>query len=94
MAKLLRCEVVDGPRNGFKAISIPSVTGEKEYLSIEEAFLVRCGSDLCLPVRLIGEDQSKGFYLIQLPVEADSGANRVWVNNNVFYEPSKKQVYA
>lgn len=53
--------------------------GHTEYLTIEERFLVRKGKSYLLPVRLIGRDQRHKTALIQLPVEADSGANRAWV---------------
>jgi hypothetical protein len=76
---LIQCEVADGPRTGFKTVGIPSIEGHTEYLTIEERFLVRRGDDFLLPVREISRDQQHGTSLVQLPVEADSGARRVWV---------------
>ena len=76
---LLACEATEGPRPGYKTIGVASVEGHLEYLSIEERFLVRRDEGYLLPVRLIGRDPRHNTALIQLPVEADSGANRVWV---------------
>ena len=76
---LVPCEVTEGPRPGFKAVGVRSIEGQTEYLTIEERFLVRRGNAWLLPVRLIGRDRRYDTALVQLPVEADSGANRVWV---------------
>ncbi len=83
---LMRCEIAEGPRAGFKTIAVPSIEGHKEYLAIEERFLVRRGEELLLPVRLIGRDRRYDTALIQLPLEADSGANRVWVRGDLLSE--------
>lgn len=83
---LIRCEVTEGPRPGFKAIGVASIEGHSEYLAIEERFLVRRGDDYLLPIRVVGRDRHHGTALIQLPVEADSGANRVWVRIDALTE--------
>jgi hypothetical protein len=83
---LLTCEVTEGPRPGYKTVGVASIEGYTEYLSIEERFLVLRGNDYLLPVRLIGRDPRHHTALIQLPVEADSGANRVWVKREMLTE--------
>jgi hypothetical protein len=83
---LIPCEVTEGPRPGFKAIGVDSIEGHTEYLTIEERFLVRRGGNYLLPVRLIGRDRRYNTALVQLPVEADSGANRVWVRGEIVAE--------
>lgn len=80
---LVKCEVTEGPRAGFKSVGVQSVEGFTEYLAIEERFLVDNDGDLLLPVRLIARDLKHKTALVQLPVEADSGANRVWVFGNI-----------
>jgi len=76
---LIECEVEEGPRPGFKTIGVASGEGHSEYLTIEERFLVRRNGSYLLPVGLVGRDRRYNTALIQLPFEADSGANRVWV---------------
>jgi hypothetical protein len=77
---LIKCVVTDGPRKGFKAVEVLSVEGRSEYFSIEERFLVKKDNSYQLPVRLIARDPRYDTALVQLPVEADSGANRVWID--------------
>jgi hypothetical protein len=77
---LVRCEALDGPRPGFKAVGVRSVEGHVEYLAVEERFLVRKGEAYFLPVGVVGNDPRHQTALVELPLEADSGANRVWVH--------------
>jgi hypothetical protein len=84
---LIPCEVTEGPRAGYKAVGVPSIEGHTEYLAIEDRFLVRRDKAYFLPVQLIGRDRRYDTALVQLPVEADSGANRVWVNGKLVEEP-------
>jgi hypothetical protein len=83
---LLKCEVTEGPRPGFKAVGVASIEGHSEYLTIEERFLVRRGDGYLLPVEVVGRDRRYNTALVQLPVEADSGANRVWVRGQSLVE--------
>ncbi len=78
---LVKCEVSEGPRPGFKAVGVRSIEGHVEYLAIEERFLAQRGGEYLLPVRLVGRDRRYNTALVQLPLEADSGANRVWVKS-------------
>jgi hypothetical protein len=80
---LIPCVVTEGPRPNFKAVEVESIEGHTENLSIEDRFLVRRGDNYLLPVRLIGRDRRYNTALVQLPVEADSGANRVWVKGEI-----------
>ncbi len=77
---LMRCEISEGPRANYKTVGVASIEGHTEYLAIEERFLVRQGGSYLLPVSFIGRDPRHKTALVQLPVEADSGANRVWVS--------------
>jgi hypothetical protein len=79
----LKCDVSDGPREGFKEVGVQSIEGHKEYLAIEARFLIPSGGGWFLPVRTIARDPRHNTVLVQLPVEADSGANRVWVKEAI-----------
>jgi hypothetical protein len=83
---LIKCDISEGPRAGFKTVGVPSFDNHKEYLSIEEKFLVKKDHGLLLAVDVIGKDHNQKLTLIELPFEADSGANRVWVRDDVFYD--------
>jgi hypothetical protein len=93
MTALLKCEVTRGPRNGYKTIGVASIEGYSEYMSIEDRFLVPQGETFLLPVQLIGQNKVRHIYLVQLPVEADSGANRVWVSDEIVVD-TPDQVHA
>jgi hypothetical protein len=80
------CEVSEGPRAGFKVVGVASIEGHTEYLTLEERFLARRDDAYVLPVWLIGRDRRYNTALVQLPVEADSGANRVWVRGEIVTE--------
>jgi hypothetical protein len=87
---LVTCEVAEGPRPGFKTIGVRTVEGHTEYLAIEERFLDRQNGEYLLPVRVVGRDAKQGLTLVQLPLEADSGANRVWVRTDqVTFKPDE-----
>jgi hypothetical protein len=83
---LVSCEVTEGPRQGFKTIGVVSIEGHTEYMAIGERFLVRSNDTWLLPVQIIGRDRRYDTALVQLPVEADSGANRVWVKYTLLRE--------
>ncbi len=76
---LVRCEVEEGARPGYVSVGVPGVQGRKEYLSMEDRFLVRHEDGLYVFVIVIGRDPRHGTLLVQLPTEADSGANRMWI---------------
>jgi hypothetical protein len=76
---LLHCEVQEGPRPGFKVVGVASIEGYSEFLTLEERFLVKRDGRYFLPVLIVGKDRQHNTLLVQLPYEADSGANRAWV---------------
>jgi hypothetical protein len=87
---LVKCEVSEGVRSDFKTVGVLSVIGHREYISIEERFLVKYDGGYVLPVEIIGQDTRYDNLLLQLPFEADSGANRVWVRSaDVITQPSE-----
>ncbi len=85
-------EITEGARPGFKTIGVDSIEGHTEYLSIEEGFLVPKDGGLLLAVRLVARDPRHQTVLIQLPVEADSGANRVWVFESALIDNTNEAV--
>ena len=89
--ELLKCDVTEGPRPGFKAVGVASIEGFVEFLSIEDRFLVTQGHECFLPVRVIGRGKKYDTVLVQLPVEADSGANRIWVSDQAL-SPTSDEV--
>jgi hypothetical protein len=78
MAQVL-CEVLAGLRDSESAVAVRDIRGHKYFLRVETGFLARVNSCCYLPVRTVGIDAAKQLALIELPHEADSGVNRLWV---------------
>jgi len=75
----LTCEVSEGLRKAEATVMIRTFDGRREFLPVDREFLTREGNKYFLPVGLIHTSEGENAALIELPSEADSGANRVWV---------------
>jgi hypothetical protein len=49
------------------------------FLSIQHDFVTHREGQWYLPIGVVGIDRNKRLALIEFPVEADSGAHRIWV---------------
>ena len=78
MAQVI-CEVSEGRGSREKSVAVKDVYGKKRHVLIEADFLTKINGKDCLPVGVVGVDQAKGMALIELPLESDSGARRIWV---------------
>jgi hypothetical protein len=78
MARVL-CEVSEGLRDSEATVKLTSYDGRPEYMPVDRGFLSEEGERHFLSVSLIHVSREKGAALISLPVEADSGAHRIWV---------------
>ncbi len=80
---LLRClKVEDGLRTAEATVTIQEHDERPHYLPVDRDLLTTIGKQYFLPVRLLDVDKSGQYSLVSLPVEADSGANRLWVKSN------------
>jgi hypothetical protein len=75
----VECEVTSGLRESEVTVSVEGIDGAKAFLRVEGDFVYRPNGQAYLPVGLIHVDRQAGKALIELPHEADSGANRLWV---------------
>jgi hypothetical protein len=78
MAEMI-CQVSAGLRPSEATVMLRDFDGRKEFMPIERDFLSQEGERYYLPVSLLHIDEAQRAALIALPVEADSGANRIWV---------------
>ena len=78
MAQVL-CEVSEGLRESEATVKLTSYDGRPEYIPVDRGLLSEDGGRSYLSVGLIHLSHEKKAALISLPVEADSGAHRVWV---------------
>lgn len=76
MAKL-RCETVTGGLRASEVLAeVVDFKGRRHFLRVEHDFLYE---NEFLPVGIVHEDSQQGLVLIELPQEAETGANRLWV---------------
>ena len=78
MAQVL-CEVSEGLRQSEATVKLLAYDGHPEFLPVDRGLLSEESGQHYLSVGLVHISQEKRAALISLPVEADSGAHRVWV---------------
>jgi hypothetical protein len=76
----LRCKIGEGARPSEATVELQDSEGRPEYLPVERAFLIADNGDYYLPVSIGHVDRERKLAIVGLPVEADSGAHRIWVN--------------
>lgn len=87
MAKL-RCDsVTQGLRASEGVAAFVDVRGRRHFIRVERDFLSDEGGASYLPVGIVHVDPKSTFVLIELPHEAETGANRLWVKPEQLDEP-------
>jgi hypothetical protein len=80
MIKILCEQVSPGLRQADAILTFFDVYGRRHFLQIEKDFLVGHNGHSYLPVGLVYRDAPTGAFLIELPHEAETGVNRLWVS--------------
>ena len=76
----IRCEEIsEGLRSSEAVASFTDYHGRRHFIRVERDFLSGRGNDTYLPVSTIQVDSRTQAVLIELPHEAETGANRLWV---------------
>jgi hypothetical protein len=80
------CEVSEGLRESERTVAVRDINGHRQFLRVEKGFLTEENGRSYLPVGVvkIAKDDT---VLIELPHEADSGANRLWVRQADLLHP-------
>ncbi len=82
---LIKCATVGrGLRDSEATVTIEEFDGTPQFLPIDRGVLTESNGNSYLTVSIIHVDDRKGAALVGLPVEADSGAHRVWVKYDDF----------
>jgi hypothetical protein len=71
------------------AVAVSTAQGGMEYVQVPSHFLHEEDGKEYLPVSIVSVDRGSKRVLVQLPAEADSGANRVWVSRSNILDPDK-----
>jgi hypothetical protein len=75
----VQCEVSEGLTGSDVTVCIQDLSGNDQYIHVLPS-MVNWVSDVpYLPIGIINVDQRNRRVLIELPTEADSGANRMWM---------------
>jgi hypothetical protein len=75
----VRCEISNGLRAAEATVAVADVHNHRQFLRVERDFLTALGDQWFLPIGVVYDDRHNPWVLIELPHEADSGANRLWV---------------
>jgi hypothetical protein len=78
MAMVL-CEVRPGAGKVAVSVAVRDVANVRTFLEIQGDFVTQRQGQTYLPIGVVYRDREKGVALIEFPVEADSGAHRIWV---------------
>jgi hypothetical protein len=87
MAKV-RCESVSsGLRNSEAAVSIRDYRNRRHFIRVERDYLSVVDGASFLPVGVVHVDPKTRAVLVELPHEAETGANRLWIDQEQLDEP-------
>jgi hypothetical protein len=82
-------QVSDGLRQTERTVAVKDIHGHRAFLRVEAGFLTEDGGKFWLPVSKVHEDKDRQIALIELPQEAESGVNRLWVPSSALREYSR-----
>ena len=80
MIKILCEQVSPGLREADAILTFLDFHGRRHFLQIEKDLLVRHNGHSYLSVGFVQRDAPTGAFLIELPHEAETGVNRLWVS--------------
>jgi hypothetical protein len=87
MAKIRCTEVVPGLRDSEAAPRFVDFAGRNHYIRVERDFLTEKDGLYWLPVDIVHVDPKTKAVLVELPHEAETGANRIWIKPEQLDEP-------
>jgi hypothetical protein len=73
------CEVTPGIGGISTSVGVRDINNVPTYLEVEKDFVAKREGKDYLPVGVVYRDKERGVALIEFPVEAASGAHRIWV---------------
>lgn len=76
---LVLCDVRPGAGKVAVSVAVRDIHNVRTFLEIQHDYVTRRQNETYLPIGVVYKDRDKGIALIEFPVEADSGAHRIWV---------------
>ena len=89
----VECETTPSDLYETEVVGVPDETGNIHFLRLAQGAVHRVGEKSYLPIGIVEVDQRRGRVLIQLPIEADSGANRLWIPLKQFRNEVKAEEF-
>ena len=87
MAKIRCSNVSEGLRPSEVVASFVDFHGRTHFIRVEQDFLSEQDGARFLPVGIVHVDPKTKALLVELPHEAETGANRIWVKPDLLDEP-------
>ena len=82
------CKVGEGLRSSEVTAEVVDHDGRSEFLRVDRDFVKHFDGNSFLPVGIVVYDN--GHALIELPHEADSGRNRLWISVSAVRDTSSR----
>ena len=79
LSSQVRCEITEGLTGSDKTICVRDVAGRRQSIHVVPSLVNWVSDTPYLPVGVINVDYRNNRVLIELPIEADSGTNRMWM---------------
>lgn len=89
MAKIRCTQILQGLRPSEALARFADFYGRTHAIRVERDFLVDQNGQSFLPVGVVHVDQKNKAVLVELPHEAESGANRLWVKEEQLDAPAE-----
>ncbi|MGP0068572.1 MAG: hypothetical protein ACLQGP_33855 [Isosphaeraceae bacterium] len=89
----VECEATPSDLYDTEVVGVLDETENRHSLRVASGVVQRIEGKAYLPILVVDLDRRKGRVLIQLPYEADSGANRLWVPLDRFRSEMKAGEY-
>lgn len=87
MSKVRGEQISDGLRSSEAVASLKDYHGRTHFIRVERDFLSQQANHSFLPVGIVHVDPRTKAVLIELPREAETGANRLWIRAEQLDEP-------
>lgn len=87
MAKIRCSKISDGLRPSEAVASFVDFHGRTHFIRVERDFLAEQEGQAYLPVGVVHVDPKQKAVLIELPHEAETGANRLWIKEETLDAP-------
>ena len=87
MASIRCTHISDGLRESEVVASFVDFHGRNHAIRVERDFLTEHAAEMYLPIGIVHADPKNKAVLIELPHEAETGANRLWVKEDQLDAP-------